>query len=86
MKSDDIKLGKELNDKLWEKGIQNPPHHVKVVVTKDDEGVVKAELEGVRAAIKKDAKPTKTADKKPVAHAKVSKTEIKDVPAVENPA
>jgi len=46
MKSDDIKLGKELNQYIWKRGIKSPPHHVKVVAKKDAEGVVQAELFG----------------------------------------
>tara|TARA_Y100000310_G_C20264005_1_gene614974 strand:+ start:14 stop:568 length:555 start_codon:yes stop_codon:yes gene_type:complete len=48
MKSEEIKIGKHLNEKIWDKGIKNPPHHVKVNVFKDGAGVVKAELEGVK--------------------------------------
>lgn len=48
MKSDNVKLGSALNQKLWQHGIRNPPHHVKVSVTKDDKGEVKAELFGVK--------------------------------------
>ena len=46
MKSANVKIGKILNDHIWKDGIKNPPHHVKVHVTKDEEGIVKAELEG----------------------------------------
>ena len=70
MKSDDIKLSKKLNEHVWKHGIKNPPHHVKVTVTKDDKGVVKAELFGTK---KKEAKvpkketkeESKTEEKKP---------------------
>ncbi len=44
MKSENVKLGKNLNEKLWKHGIKNPPHHVKVLVKKDEKGVVNAEL------------------------------------------
>lgn len=57
MKSDNVKLGKELNEKLWQHGIKNPPHHVKVSVTKDDQGEVRAELFGVeKKEVKKEVK------------------------------
>ncbi len=46
MKSENVLLSRELNEELWKHGIQNPPHHIKVKVTKDDKGVVKAELVG----------------------------------------
>ncbi len=49
MKVDDpskVKIGRNLNLKIWEKGIKNPPAKVKVNVVKDDEGIVRAELVG----------------------------------------
>ena len=46
MKSSDIKIGKYLNLKIWEHGIKNPPHHVKITATKDDKGKVLVELVG----------------------------------------
>ncbi|MBI2145960.1 50S ribosomal protein L31e [Candidatus Woesearchaeota archaeon] len=51
MKAEHIKLSKEINEKLWEHGLRNPPHHLKVTVKKDDKGVVHAELFG---AVKKE--------------------------------
>lgn len=61
MKSENVKLGKHLNEKLWKHGIKNPPHHVKVTVLKDEKGVVKAELFGHKIEIKKkeEKKPSK---------------------------
>lgn len=47
MKSDTLKLGPKLNELLWQHGMRNPPGKVKVDVTKDKEGVVRAELSGV---------------------------------------
>ena len=67
MKSDNVKLGKEINEKLWQHGIKNPPHHVKVNVTKDKDGVVKAELFGIK---KKEA-PKKEVKQKSKLAAKV---------------
>ena len=48
MKSDVVLLGPNLNEKIWERGIQNPPHHVKVHVVRDKEGEVRAELVGFK--------------------------------------
>ena len=48
MKSPNIKIGRHLNQEIWKHGIQNPPHHVKVTLIKDDEGLVKAELFGFK--------------------------------------
>ncbi|MBU0461940.1 MAG: hypothetical protein KJ574_05120, partial [Nanoarchaeota archaeon] len=38
---------------IWARGIKHPPHHVKVTVKKDSEGVVRAELFGKEFAIVK---------------------------------
>jgi len=46
MKSDDVLIGPKLNLKIWERGITNPPHHVKVTAIKDDKGQVRVELFG----------------------------------------
>ena len=45
MKSDDICLGRCLNEEIWKRGMQNPPHHIKVDVLKENNKVV-AELSG----------------------------------------
>ena len=50
MKTDNIKLGRHLNMKLWKDGYKNPPHKVEVSVEliKDPEGdYVYAELVGI---------------------------------------
>ncbi len=83
MKSEKVLLGKALNEKLWQHGIRNPPHKVKVSVSKDKEGVVKADLFGVKEAVpaKKKAKPVKKEAKAPAK--KVEATESKkETPAV----
>ncbi len=49
MKSENVKLGPEVNKLLWVHGIKNPPHHVKVTVMKNDDGRVDAELFGFKA-------------------------------------
>lgn len=46
MKSDNISIGKNLNEEIWKHGIKNPPHHVKINVLKEDDGKVYAELIG----------------------------------------
>ncbi len=53
MKPTDLKLGKHLNLEVWKDGIKNPPHHIKVNVTKNDEGLVQAELFGFKYEDKK---------------------------------
>ena len=63
MKSDDVKLSRELNEELWKHGIRNPPHHVKVNVKKDEDGVVKVQLFGVKEVVKAEPKKKSIADK-----------------------
>jgi large subunit ribosomal protein L31e len=53
MKSEDVKLSTELNEHIWKHGIKNPPHHVKVSVTKDEKGVVNADLFGAKEKAEK---------------------------------
>jgi large subunit ribosomal protein L31e len=40
MKSEDISLDRAVNEKIWERGMKNPPHHIEVSATKDDDGKV----------------------------------------------
>ncbi len=47
MKSDNVKLGKYLNLKIWEHGIKNPAMRITVVAKKDDKGTVTAELPSI---------------------------------------
>ncbi len=76
MKSDNIKIGKYLNLKVWEHGIKNPPHKVKVKTEKYDDGLVKAELVG--APVEKPKKEKKkTALKKQEKKQPEKKTEEK---------
>jgi large subunit ribosomal protein L31e len=76
MKSDDVKLSLKLNQKVWQHGIKNPPHHVKVTVTKDDKGVVNADLFGAKTEVKKDA--PKKEIKKETAKTEAKPKEIKE--------
>ncbi len=70
-----VLIGRNLNMELWKHGIKNPPGQVKVVVIKEDNGDVKAELYGFKYEHKKkaekedkesktEAKATKEAKKK----------------------
>lgn len=63
MKSDSIRIGKFLNQKIWEHGIKNPPHHVKVNAVKEDDGSVKAELFGMPKEEKKQERKQKSQKK-----------------------
>jgi hypothetical protein len=69
MKSDNVKVSKEINEKIWGRGIKNPPHKVKITATKDSEGKVTAELFGAKkvppkADTKKKADTPKAEEKK----------------------
>lgn len=59
MKSEIVLLSPALNEQLWLHGIKNPPHHVKVTVTKNEKGEVNADLFGVKKAEPKEAKTKK---------------------------
>ena len=60
MKSDNVKLGKYLNLKIWEHGIKNPVTRITVLAKKDDKGTVTAELPNIPV---KKQKPQKTTEK-----------------------
>ena len=64
MKSENIKVGAYVNKEIWKRGIKSPPHHVKVNVTKDKEGLVNAELVGAPVETPKEEKETKEAKSK----------------------
>lgn len=64
MKSENIKLGGDVNEKIWGKGMRNPPHHVKVIASKDSEGIVTAKLADAPKEAKKEAKASAKEDKK----------------------
>jgi large subunit ribosomal protein L31e len=40
MKPESMKLTRELNERVWDKGIQNPPRRIRIRAVKDSEGVV----------------------------------------------
>src|SRR3989344_1300728 len=63
MKAKEIRLGKEVNDLIWKKGIKHPPHKIKVNVSKNKEGVVTAELFGL---VKKEKKEKNKEQKKKI--------------------
>ncbi|MBW3003539.1 50S ribosomal protein L31e [Candidatus Woesearchaeota archaeon] len=69
-----VKIGKHANLKIWERGIRNPPHHIKVNVSKDDEGIVKAEIVG--APVEKQPEK-KEKHKKEMTEREKKKEEIK---------
>jgi large subunit ribosomal protein L31e len=68
MKSENVLIGKFLNEAVWVHGIKNPPHHIAVIAKKFDDGSVMAELANipVKKERKADAKKAKKTDKKVV--------------------
>jgi large subunit ribosomal protein L31e len=59
MKSEDVKLSTDLNQEMWKHGIRNPPHHVKVTVSKNDKGEVNADLFGKKEKVVRKKKVVK---------------------------
>ncbi len=81
MKSDNVKLGIDVNDELWKHGIRNPPHHIKVIAKKDDKGEVKVSLFAPNKSLKvpkaKKTEPKKASEKKEEVKAEEKKEENK---------
>ncbi len=44
MKSDKVKISEEVNELIWEMSIQKPPRRIKVLMEKDEDGVVTISL------------------------------------------
>ena len=76
MKSDNIVIGKYLNLNIWKHGAKNPPHKVKVNVTKDDKGKVIVEIFNAPKEQPK-AEEKKKAAKKEEKEIKIEKAEEK---------
>lgn len=77
----ELKLGPQLNLEIWKHGMKNPPSRVKVNVSKNDKGIVYAELFGapkyeekVEAEVKKGvlAKAAEAVTGKPAAPKKTA--------------
>ncbi len=76
MKSQDVLIGKRLNEFIWQSGIRAPPHHVKINVVKEDDGKVYAELFGFKyekAVEIKEEKEGKTEKKEETKEEKLEK-------------
>jgi len=87
MKAKEVKIGKHANLELWKHGIKNPPHHIKVVCKKDEEDIVKVEIEGapeekpkeIKKKVKKeDSEETEIKIKDALGGEDQEKKEIKD--------
>jgi len=64
MKSENVLIGKYVNQQIWKDGIKKPPHHVKVNAIKDDKGVVKVELVELPKSAERKIKKEKEAEMK----------------------
>ena len=79
MKSEDVRLGTNLNLEIWKHGIKNPPGKVRVNVSKDDKGVVRAELFGApeeEKTEKQEVKKTEAKEEKKIEHKEDKKAEV----------
>jgi len=69
MKTEEVKIGKYLNELVWKNGPKNPPHKVSVKAIKEN-NITKVELIDApveeKAEEKKTKAPKKTSDKKEV--------------------
>ena len=77
MKSDDVKIGRYLNDEIWKHGIKNPPHHVKLNAVKDKDGLVTAELVGA-PVVEKEEEETKGEKKEEKVSPKTEEPKIEE--------
>ncbi|MBS3136924.1 60S ribosomal protein L31 [Candidatus Woesearchaeota archaeon] len=86
MKSDDVSIGQYANEAIWAKGIQSPPHHLKVSVLKQADGKVYVELFGKPIVTEKKEEKKSLAEKlgmkKKKGGADVKDAEIKDAEVV----
>jgi large subunit ribosomal protein L31e len=78
LKSEDIRLGKSINEAVWARGIQKVPRKIRVHADKNEEGIFYAELMGIeiKFPVKEEAK-TEVKGEKPAAE---KKTETKPQP------
>jgi large subunit ribosomal protein L31e len=44
LKTDKIKIGTKVNEKIWKRGTENPPLKIRIKSVKQDDGTVKIEL------------------------------------------
>ena len=61
---EDVKIGKWANQAIWARGIKKPMHKIKIKASKDEKGIIRAELFELSEKSKKiDAKEKELADK-----------------------
>jgi large subunit ribosomal protein L31e len=64
----DIRVGRWLNEEVWGRGMKYPPHKIRINASKDDKGIVKAEIielsERAKKVEEKEAKRKAVIDEK----------------------
>ena len=63
MKAENIKIGKSINENIWERGIQKPPRRIRVHAIKED-NIVYSEIIGVEIKTPSKEEKKKKDDKK----------------------
>jgi large subunit ribosomal protein L31e len=76
-----VRIGQNINSKIWSRGIKRPPHHVKVNAMRDKEGKVTAELVGFEY---NERNPMEAVEEK--VEKKAAKKEVKEEKKVEKKA
>lgn len=87
MKTDEVKIGKSITEKIWQSGNQNPPNKIRIRVVEIEEGegeekkkVIKAELLGVitsedlKEEKEEEVKPEEKEEEKPKKETKKEET------------
>ena len=77
MKSEEIKIETDLNERIWNRGIRHPPRRITVKMDRDEDGVItislpsETEIETTKAETEKKKTETKAkTEKKPKSKAK----------------
>ncbi len=80
MKTQEIKIEGELNQKIWERGIKHPPRKIRVRMTKTDEGhIIVSRYEETEEKPKSEKESKKKGEKKTKPKEEIpSKEEIKE--------
>ena len=64
MKTDKIKIQKDVNELLWKKGIGSPPRRIQVKMIKDEEGIVEVSLIDGKSSEETETKETQKTETK----------------------
>ena len=80
MKTQEIKIEGELNQKIWERGIKHPPRKIRVRMTKTDEGhiIVSRYEEADEKSKKSEKESKKKGEKKTKPKGEIPSKEVKE--------